>query len=171
MNHDDAPIPAPDPIPELPLGDPRRYRMNVKWVWSRQHTRGRRRTATVRATVVAEDPSELRQRLKDWVAHLHGPDNNDIFVHGGCFCQRERMNGGTLVLLFSSGGEDVADSLDYGIQWFSGAVLKPIPSSTVTWEELPLHRRPTGGENSPHETSLGDVELHELARPPGLTPR
>lgn len=111
--------------------------MNMDWVWSRKHNRRLRKTATVRATVTAEDPLELQQRFNDWSAHLRGPDSDGVFVHGGWSCQLERFGGDTLVLRFSSGGEDVADSLDDGIQWFSGAVLEPIPTSTVVWEELP----------------------------------
>ena len=137
VSHDGEPIPAPHPIPELAHGDPRRYRMNMDWVWSRKRNRRRHKTATVRVTVNAADPLELKQHFTDWAAHLHGPDSNGVFVHGGWSCQLERIDGGTLVLRFSSGGEDVADSLDYGIQWFSGAVLEPIPTSTVVWEELP----------------------------------
>lgn len=140
MDHDDIPLPEPSQIPELALGDSRRYHMNMDWVWSRKYNRRLQKTATVRGTVIAEDPLELKQRFSDWSAHLRGPDSDGVFVQPGWSCQLERFDGNTLVLCFSSGGEDVADSLNYGIQWFSGAVLQAIPSSTVTWGELPLHK-------------------------------
>lgn len=133
-------LPTPDPIPELPESDPRRYRMDMDWVWSSRHNRGLRKRATVRATITAPDPEQLLRRFDAWAAHLHGPDAEDTLVHGGWFCQRERRDGGTLVLLFGSGGQDVAESLDYGIQWFSGAVLGAIPAATAHWQELPLTR-------------------------------
>lgn len=127
----------PSEFPELDENDPRRYRMTMDWVWSDVHNRGLRKQATVRATVTAPDHEGLLRRFDAWTTQLHGPSDDDTFVSGGWFCQRESVDG-ALVLLFGSGGQDVAESLDYGIQRFSGAVLKDIPDATVTWTELPL---------------------------------
>lgn len=138
MSVSDEVVPTPDIIPELDDGDPRRYRMNMDWVWSTTHNPELLKRATVRATVTAPDRGELRSLFDEWARHLRGPSGDEIFVHGGWFCQREQPGSASLVLLFGSGGQDVAESLDYGIQWFSGAVLGAIPSAAVTWQELPL---------------------------------
>ncbi|WP_027080214.1 hypothetical protein [Luteimonas mephitis] len=130
--------PTPHTLPELAEGDPRRYQMNMDWVWSTENNRGLTKQATVLATVSTSAMDQLKGRFDAWTEYLHGPDDEDRFVHGGWFCQRVQVDAGQLVLLFGSGGQDVAESLDYGIQWFSGAVLGAIPDTTVVWQELPL---------------------------------
>lgn len=134
----DAVVPTPGVLPELDEQDPRRYRMNMDWVWSSEHNRGLRKKATVRVTVSTPDTAQFQDLFQTWAAHLHGPSDDMTWVHGGWFCQRESIDQDRVVLLFGSGGQDVAESLDYGIQWFSGAVLGGLREATVTWEELPL---------------------------------
>lgn len=137
-------LPAPEPIPELDAHDPRRYQMNMDWVWSSKHNPGLRKCATVRATVTVTDPEEYGRRFHQWARHLHGPGPDEVFVHGGWGCRLMPAQPGTTVMLFWSAGQDVAESLDYGIQWFSGAVLKYLPDAAVVWEELPLTQDPEG---------------------------
>ncbi|GEM_PF-4712729 len=110
----------------------------MDWVWSTENNRGLTKQATVLATVSTSAMEQLKDRFDAWTGYLHGPDDEDRFVHGGWFCQRVQVDAGQMVLLFGSGGQDVAESLDYGIQWFSGAVLGAIPDTTVVWQELPL---------------------------------
>lgn len=129
---------TPDVLSELDQRDPRRYRMNMDWVWSSTHNRGLRKRATVRAMVNADEVETLHSEFAAWVKHLHGPSDDGTWVHGGWFCQRVHEGPAGLELVFGSGWQDVAKSLDYGIQWFSGAVLGAVPSAAVTWEELPL---------------------------------
>lgn len=131
-------VPAPGIIPELDESDPRRYVMNMDWVWSRKHNRELNKRATVRATVTAPDMGKLRNTFYEWAAHLRDPGDDAVYVSGGWFCQLERSDSAGLALLFGSRGQDVAESLDFGIQWFSGAVLGAIPSAEVSWQELPL---------------------------------
>ena len=114
--------------------------MDMNWVWSRKHNPGLRKLATVRATVIAPDAKELASLFEEWTAYLQDPNEDGTYWHGGWFCQCENVEGGMLVLRFGSAGEDVAESLDFGIQWFSGAVIAPIPRAEVTWQELPFTR-------------------------------
>lgn len=101
---------------------------------------GLRKRATVRATVTAPNAKELAIRFEKWTAYLHGPSEDGIYAHGGWFCQLEKLDCGTLVLVFGSAGEDVAESLDFGIQWFSGAVIAHIADAEVAWQEIPFTR-------------------------------
>ncbi len=131
---------TPDAIPELGANDPRRYQMDMSWVWSRKHNPGLHKLAIVRATVTAPDAKELASLFEEWTAYLEGPSEDGNYWHGGWFCQREKSEDGTLALLFGSAGEDVAESLDFGIQWFSGAVIARIADAEVAWQELPFTR-------------------------------
>lgn len=140
MSSFDDVTPTPDVLPALDEGDPRRYVMDMDWVWSSKHNRGLRKQATVLATVTAPNAEELHRRFAAWTEYLHGPSADGVFVHGGWFCQVKTAEDNSLVLLFGSGGQDVAESLDYGIQWFSGAVLGALPDATASWQELPLTR-------------------------------
>ena len=138
MNSAEDVAPTPEILPSLDPSDPRRYNMDMDWVWSRKHNPGLRKQATVLATVKSSDPERLARLFAAWTKHLHEPNSDGVFVQGGWFCEVKQAEAGLLVLLFGSGGQDVAESLDYGVQWFSGAVLGAIPGATVTWQELPL---------------------------------
>lgn len=109
-----------------------RYHMDYDWLWTRPpHNDGS--LATVRLTVSGNG---ARRAVDGWFAQL--PQDSAGVRGGGGWAVTEvssAVDGRTVVLDITSGGEDVAD----GIEWGTGQAFEALDGQglTFTWENLP----------------------------------
>lgn len=112
--------------------NPNRYTMDYDWLWAQPpHNDGS--LATVRLTVVGNN---ARRAVDEWLATMPASENG-VRGRGGwvvreidCGRDTERV-----VLDITSGGEDVAD----GIEWGSSEAFEVLDEAGVvlSWENLP----------------------------------
>ncbi|MGN0063595.1 MAG: hypothetical protein ACI379_05080 [Nocardioides sp.] len=116
-------------------GDPRAYRVDPAWVWSEEN---HELTLVASLRVTLEHPVEgvVDQRCRAWLSGLGG--GADEYWQGGAAVRIVERSAHGLVLVLSSGGLDVLESLDHSVQELFGAVVAPEQGMSVRWEELPL---------------------------------
>ncbi|ALE06463.1 hypothetical protein AL755_15000 [Arthrobacter sp. ERGS1:01] len=134
---------------------PRRYAMNYSWVWGPDN-RDLDKTASLAMTLRDAPPGQFAPLLRDWLGSLQSDDatSGNYYEGGYGVWILDRDDRGARII-FTSGGQDVADSLGYGVEKFYEQVLQPLTEGAVTWTELPLETpRDTSG-GTPLDPPLG----------------
>lgn len=114
--------------------DPREYLVDYDWLWTRPpHNDGT--PATLRLRVTDGKCTSARERVDAWLAEIADPDG---FHGSGGWAVSEvaAEDTGSVILLITSGGEDVAD----GIQDGSEEAFEHLGRGTdlgLAWTQLP----------------------------------
>ncbi|MGB3302161.1 hypothetical protein [Gordonia sp. (in: high G+C Gram-positive bacteria)] len=114
-----------------------RYTMNMDWIWGPDNP-GLRKKASLAMMLRGADPAQLDALLNDWLASLSREEGSNVFSGGGCSVELLAAGDGGADMVFSSGGQDVAESLGYVVDCFYEKVLVSLDTAEVTWTELPL---------------------------------
>ncbi|WP_157884101.1 hypothetical protein [Arthrobacter alpinus] len=119
---------------------PRRYSMNYNWIWGPENPL-LDKTAKLCLQIHDVNPDRFGDLLRQWLATLTCDEGG--WFRGGWAVDVVAHERGSAELLFSSGGQDVADSLQDGVDSFHDQVLAPLSPDpltpgTVSWTELPL---------------------------------
>lgn len=113
-----------------------RYQIDRNWVWGARNRR-LRGVATVRATVSNPNPGVATRRVEDWLATIENGEGDHRW--GGGWSVSVHSRAATEVELdLTSGGEDVADSLQYAVDELQDAVLDD--DTTIDWQPQPIRR-------------------------------
>ncbi|MEV8144251.1 hypothetical protein [Specibacter sp. NPDC078709] len=116
-----------------------RYLMNYSWVWAPENPELIKVARLVMSLELApQEQDELEPLLEKWLDGLNRDFATNHWYSGGCGFQLLAREEDSVQILFSSGGQDVADSLQAGVDTFYDQVLKPLHTARVTWTELPL---------------------------------
>jgi len=84
--------------------------------------------------------------LRDWLCRLQSDDDGPgSYYEGGYAVRILAQDAGSVRIIFTSGGQDVAESLGYGVKKFHEQVLQPLTTASVSWTELPLEPPPGPG--------------------------
>lgn len=118
----------------------RSYTMNYSWIWGPDNPL-LEKTASLSLQIQDANPERLADLLQQWLATLTHSANG--WFQGGWAVDVVSHERGSAELIFSSGGQDVADSLQDGVDLFHDQVLAPLDldpltAGTVCWTELPL---------------------------------
>ena len=117
----------------------RRYLMNYEWVWGPDNPELSKVARLVMSLeLAAQEQEELESRLESWLTRLSKDSGSNRWYSGGCGIQVLARGAGSARIEFSSGGQDVAESLQAGVDVFYDQVLEPLRTAKVTWTELPL---------------------------------
>lgn len=112
--------------------------MNYDWVWGPDNP-VLDKAASLSVTLRDADPDQFEVLLAAWLDGLSNGAENGQYFRGGWSVQIITHDGGSADLVFTSGGQDVADSLGHGVDTFYEQVLQPLSTVSVVWTELPLH--------------------------------
>lgn len=115
--------------------------MNHDWVWGPDNPR-LEKAARLSVQIHGASPAPLGELLQRWLDTLTR-DAGGGWFRGGWAVDVVSHQGGSAELVLSSGGQDVADSLQDAADSFHEQVLEPLEldplmPGTVTWTELPL---------------------------------
>lgn len=118
---------------------PQRYLLNYSWVWGPDNPE---LSKVARLAIIVESaPQEqagLESLLETWLTGLSKDSQSNRWYLGGCGIEVLARGARSVQIEFSSGGQDVAESLQAGVDTFSDQVLEPLRTAKVTWTELPL---------------------------------
>lgn len=115
----------------------RHYAMNYPWVWGPEN-RELDKSATLAMKLRGADPQQLDELLDTWLADFSFDAASGCHYQGGFSVDIQARGPGTMDALFSSGGQDVAESLGWAVDDFHDQVLKLLDTADVAWTELPL---------------------------------
>ncbi|MBP2414076.1 hypothetical protein JOF48_002875 [Arthrobacter stackebrandtii] len=116
---------------------PQRYAMNFGWVWGPDNPL-LDKVARLALNLRGADPEALDALLGSWLAGLDNDGERGRYFQGGFGVEVLSQGSGAADIVFSSGGQDVADSLGYAVDSFCDDVLRHLTAGTATWTELPL---------------------------------
>ena len=119
---------------------PRRYTMNYDWVWGPDN-RDLDKAATLALTLRGAGPEQLDELLDTWLEALSFDRESGCHYQGGFSVEIQARGPGTLDALFSSGGQDVAESLLWAVDEFHLQVASRLDTADVVWTEIPLDTR------------------------------
>ncbi len=112
--------------------------MNYNWVWGPDNP-VLDKAASLSMTLRDADPGHLAALLTTWLDGLSFSPESDHYFWGGWSVRIVDHHGGSAELVFTSGGQDVAESLGDGVDSFYEQVLHPLSTASVVWTELPLN--------------------------------
>lgn len=112
--------------------------MNYGWVWGPDNPR-LEKVASLEMRLSGADEAQLGPLLEGWLAGLSFDPDGGHYFRGGWSVKTVTREQGSVSLLFTSGGQDVADSLEHAVDTFYEQVLEPLSAGAVEWTELPLH--------------------------------
>ena len=116
---------------------PERYAMNFGWVWGPDNPR-LDKVASLAMNLRGADPEQLDLLLDGWLDGLEYDVERGRYFQGGFSVDVQGRGNGTAGIVFTSGGQDVADSLGDAVDMFCDSVLERLDTAEVTWTELPL---------------------------------
>ena len=111
--------------------------MNYGWVWGPDNPR-LEKVASLEMRLSGSDESQLEPLLAGWLAGLSFDPDGGHYFWGGWSVEVVARGGGSASMVFTSGGQDVAESLEHGVDTFFEQVLEPLSAGSVEWTELPL---------------------------------
>lgn len=111
--------------------------MNYGWVWGPGNPL-LEKTASLEMNLSGADELLLKPLLDGWLAGLSLDPDSGHYFWGGWSVEVVARGGGSASLVFTSGGQDVAESLEHGVDTFHDQVLEPLSAGSVEWTELPL---------------------------------
>lgn len=112
--------------------------MNHDWVWGPDNPT-LDKAASLAVEIRDADPDHLEALLRNWLGGLNHDPGQDGHYRGGYGVRILSRGSGSAHLVFTSGGQDVAESLGDGVDTFCEQVLQPLSTVSVVWTELPLH--------------------------------
>ena len=112
--------------------------MNYGWVWGPGNPM-LDKAASLDMKLSGADEAQLEPLLDAWLAGLSLDPGSGHYFWGGWSVEVVARGGGSASLVFTSGGQDVAESLEHGVDTFHDQVLEPLSAGSVEWTELPLH--------------------------------
>jgi hypothetical protein len=115
----------------------RRYAMNHDWVWGPAN-RDLDKSASLLMRLREAPPGQFQALLREWLGHLTWDARSGRYGWGGYVVQILAQDGGNADIVFTSSGQDVAESLGDAVEQFYRLVLQPLTTASVTWTELPL---------------------------------
>ncbi|MDD0858603.1 hypothetical protein NHF46_14255 [Arthrobacter alpinus] len=96
------------------------------------------KVASLAMNLRGADPEKLEALLERWLAGLEYDAEHGHYFHGGFSVEVQDRGNGTAQIVFTSGGQDVAESLGYAVDEFYEQVLQHLTTASVTWTEQPL---------------------------------
>ncbi len=111
--------------------------MNHSWVWGPDNPL-LEKAASLEMELSGADESQLGPLLDGWLAGLSLDPDTGHYFWGGWSVEVVARGGGSASMVFTSGGQDVAESLEHGVDTFFEQVLEPLSMGRVEWTELPL---------------------------------
>lgn len=113
--------------------------MNYSWVWGPENLElSKVARLVMRLELTPAKQEELEPLLEKWLGSLNTGTASNHWFSGGCAFDMLARGENSIKIMFSSGGQDAADSLQTGVDTFYDQVLKPLRTAKVTWTELPL---------------------------------
>lgn len=112
--------------------------MNHDWVWGPDNP-VLDKAASLEMRLSGADETQLEPLLDGWLRGLGFDAESGHYFQGGWSVEIAACSGGSASMVFTSGGQDVAESLEYAVDTFHEQVLQPLTAGTVEWTELPLH--------------------------------
>ncbi|MGA7203062.1 MAG: hypothetical protein WBX27_00365 [Specibacter sp.] len=116
---------------------PRRYAMNHGWVWGPSNPY-LDKSASLLMTLRGAPAEQFQPLLRSWLGGLTRDDQSGRYGWGGYSVHILAQEEGSADIVFTSGGQDVAESLGDAVEEFHLKVLQSLSSASVTWTELPL---------------------------------
>lgn len=111
--------------------------MNYGWVWGPENPR-LDKVARLGLTLRGAGPEQLDLLLDGWLDGLEYDVEHGTYFQGGFSVEVQSRGNGRVDIEFTSGGQDVAESLGYAVDEFCDSVLEQLDAVEVTWTELPL---------------------------------
>jgi hypothetical protein len=127
---------AGDNLPAMTRSQ-RRYTMNFGWVWGPDN-QFLDKSASLVMTLRDAPAEQFQSLLRSWLGGLTQDEESGRYGWGGYAVHILAQDGGSADIVFTSGGQDVADSLGDAVEEFYRVVLRPLTTASVTWTELPL---------------------------------
>lgn len=112
--------------------------MNYGWVWGPDNP-VLDKAASLEMHLSGADESPFQLLLDGWLKGLSFDADSGHHFQGGWSVQIVARGPGSASMVFTSGGQDVAESLEYAVDTFHEQVLEPLSAGSVKWTELPLH--------------------------------
>lgn len=98
-----------------------------------------KKVASLEMHLCGADESQLGPLLDAWLAGLSFDPGTGHYIWGGFSVKYVARGGASVALVFTSGGQDMADSLERGVDTVYEQVHERLSAGTVAWTELPLH--------------------------------